>query len=117
RRAGSDVGWVVTKRMAFGRPDVPSSYVEFMSAMLADTPMSVIADYYPAFGEVDEAPAFAVLAQVECTVVGGRDDAITPFAHTERIIDLLPSAETLLLDRSGHMGILEHHEEVNAALD
>lgn len=117
RRAGSDVGWVVTKRMAFGRPDVPSSYVEFMSAMLADTPMSVIADYYPAFGEVDEAPAFEVLAQVECTVVGGRDDAITPFAHTERIIDLLPSAETLLLDRSGHMGILEHHEEVNGALD
>ena len=117
RRAGSDVGWVVTKRMAFGRPDVPSSYVEFMSAMLADTPMPVIADYYPAFGEVDEADAFEVLARVECTVIGGLDDTITPIAHTERIIDLLPSAETLILQQSGHMGIIEHHDEVNTALD
>lgn len=117
RQAGSDVGWVVTKRMAFGRPDVPSSYVEFMSSMLGDTPMSVIGDYYPAFGEVDEAAAFPVLARAECTVVGGTEDAITPVAHTERIIELLPNADAHVLEHSGHMGIIEHHVEINAALD
>lgn len=117
RRAGTDVGWVVTKRMAFGRPDVPSSYVEFMSSMLGDTPMTVIADYYPAFGELDESEAFPVLARVECTVIGGTEDAITPVAHTERIIELLPGAESIVLEDSGHMGIIEHHVEINAALD
>lgn len=117
RKAGSDVGWVVTKRMAFGREDVPTSYVEFMSEMLGDTPMSVIADYYPAFAEVDEAAAFEGLSHVECVVVGGEEDRITPVAHTERIIELLPGAEALILPDSGHMGIIEHHEEINAVLD
>lgn len=117
RKAGSDVGWVVTKRMAFGRDDVPSSYVEFMSEMLGDTPMSVIGDFYPGFAEVDEGAAFDVLAGVECVVIGGVEDRITPVEHTERIIELLPGAESLVLPDSGHMGIIEHHAEVNAVLD
>jgi len=117
RRAGSDVGFVVTKRMAFGRDDVPASYVEFMSAMLGDTPMSVIADYYPGFAEVDEGAALAALSGVECAVIGGTEDRITPVVHTERIIELLPGAESLVIPGSGHMGIIEHHDEVNAVLD
>ena len=39
--------------MAFGS-EVPPSYVEFVSEMLAETPLEVVADFYPAFNELDE---------------------------------------------------------------
>jgi pimeloyl-ACP methyl ester carboxylesterase len=48
RRAGSDLGYVVTRRLAFG-PDVPPNYVDFASEMLAEIPLEVVADYFPAF--------------------------------------------------------------------
>ena len=94
RRAGSDLGYVVTRRMAFGS-QVPVSYVEFASEMLAETPLEVVADFYPAFAELNEFVALQHLAGVETAVVGGETDAITPIQHTARIIELLPHAETL----------------------
>ncbi|HIT75793.1 MAG TPA: alpha/beta hydrolase [Candidatus Avipropionibacterium avicola] len=115
RRAGSDIGWVVTKRMAFGRNDVPTSMVEFVSEMLAEIPLQVVADFYPAFAEVDEVDAFDTLAHVECCVIGGVKDTITPFTHTERILELLPSAESVVIEDAGHMVMIEHHDQVNAA--
>ena len=117
RRAGSDLGWVITKQMAFGRPDVPASYVEFMSQMLGETPLTVVADFYPTFADLDEVAAFDVLSRVPAVVVGGVDDAITPVAHTERIIELLPGAEWLILEQCGHMGIIEHADKINPVLD
>ena len=61
RTAGSDLGFVATKQGSFGS-DVPVSYVEFMSEMLGQTPLEVVADFYPAFAELDEYEAFDVLA-------------------------------------------------------
>ena len=37
RRAGSDLGYVVTRRMGFGS-DVPPRYVDFASEMLGEIP-------------------------------------------------------------------------------
>ncbi|MET0694436.1 MAG: alpha/beta hydrolase, partial [Propionibacteriaceae bacterium] len=88
RRAGSDIGYVVTRRMSYGS-DVPVSYVQFMSDMLGETSLEVVADYYPAFGELDEFAAFEVLSTVETAVVGGEDDMITPVNYTDRIVELL----------------------------
>lgn len=116
RRAGSDIGYVVTRRMAFGS-DVPAGYVEFMSTMLGDTPLEVVADYYPAFSELDEYEAFATLSRVETAVVGGEDDVITPVRHTDRIIELLPGADVRRLKDCGHMGMIEHHAIFNEVLD
>jgi pimeloyl-ACP methyl ester carboxylesterase len=116
RRAGSDIGYVVTRRMSFGS-DVPVSYVQFMSDMLGDTPLEVVADYYPAFSELDEFEAFATLSTVETAVVGGEDDVITPVNHTDRIIELLPGADVRRLPNCGHMGIIEHHDIFNEVLD
>lgn len=116
RRASSDISYVVTRRMSFGS-DVPSSYVEFMSTMLGGTSVEVVADFFPAFGELDEFVAFTVLSQVETAVVGGVDDVITPIRYTDRIIELLPGAESLRLSQCGHMGIIEHHDQFNQVLD
>jgi pimeloyl-ACP methyl ester carboxylesterase len=116
RTAGSDLSFVVTKRASFGS-DVPPSYVQFMSDMLAGTPLEVVADFYPAFAEVDEFEAFATLATVPTAVVGGEDDMITPVNHTDRIIELLPEADVRRLANCGHMGIIEHSGAFNEVLE
>jgi pimeloyl-ACP methyl ester carboxylesterase len=116
RQAGSDIGYVVTRRMSFGS-DVPVSYVQFMSDMLGETSLQVVADYYPGFSEVDEFAAFETLSTVETAVVGGEDDVITPVNYTERIVELLPGADVRRLADCGHMGIIEHADVFNEVLD
>ncbi len=116
RKAGSDLGYVVTKRMAFGS-DVDPSYVEFVSEMLGETSLEVVADFYPAFAELDEYKALAHLRDVEVSVIGGEDDMITPIERTARMIELLPHADALRLAECGHLGMIEHHAIFNEVLD
>ena len=116
RRAGSDLGYVVTRRMAFAS-DVPPSYVEFVSEMLASTPLEVVADFYPAFGELNEYEALAGLSKLPVVVIGGEDDLFTPVSHTERITELLPDAIAVRLPHCGHLGMIEHPEAVNEVLE
>lgn len=117
RNASSDIGYVATRQFGFGS-DVPVEKVEFVSAMLARTPLDVIADFYPAaFAEVDETDSFSTLQRVESAVIGGEDDLFTPVGHTERIIELLPGADALILADCGHLGMIEYPEQQNAVLD
>jgi pimeloyl-ACP methyl ester carboxylesterase len=117
RRAGSDLGYVVTRRMAFGSDDVPPSYVDFASEMLAEIPLEVVADYYPAIGELDEFGALEIVSTVPAVVVGGENDMITPIEHTARIVELLPKAEAIRVEECGHLGMIEKHDVFNGALD
>jgi len=117
RKAGSDIGYVATRRLAFGSADPPAAWVEFVSEMLGRTPLEVVADFYPAVTELDETEAFEVLRRIPTAVVGGLDDVITPIEHTDKIIELLPEAESHRLERCGHLGIIERHSEFNAVLE
>jgi len=116
RRAGTDLGFVVTKRMAFGS-DVPANLVELTSEMLGETSLEVVADFYPTFSELDEYEAFTVMSQVPCAVVGGLDDVITPIEHTDKIIELMPQATALRVPDCGHLGLMEHPDVFDAVLD
>ena len=102
--------------MAFAS-EVPASYVEFVSEMLAQTPLEVVADFYPAFRELDEYAALAGLSRLPVLVIGGEDDLFTPVAHTDRIAELLPDAVALRLPHCGHLGMIEHPDRVNEALE
>lgn len=116
RSAATDFGFVITKRFAFGS-DVPADYVEFVSEMLAQTPLDVVADFYPAFAELDEYVSFPTLAGVETLVIGGVDDAITPIEHTDRMVELLPDTETVSVPDCGHLGMIEHGGVFNNLID
>lgn len=116
RKAGSDFGFVLTRRLAFGGT-VPQEYVDFTDEMLAGTPFEVIADFFPGFSTHDKAAALATLADVPTAVVGGTLDQITPIAHTRRIAGLLPTATLLEVPGAGHMILLEKHDEVTAAIE
>jgi pimeloyl-ACP methyl ester carboxylesterase len=49
-------------------------------------------------------------------IVWGREDRITPFAHHERALAAMPSAEFLPVDRAGHASHYERPEVVNPAI-
>jgi pimeloyl-ACP methyl ester carboxylesterase len=116
RRAGSDIGFVVTRRLAFGGP-VPEEYVDFTDEMLAATPFEVVADFFPGFETHSRMDALVALSWAPTVIVGATDDAITPIEHTRRMAARLPSAELLELDGAGHMALLERSDEVNGALE
>ncbi|HLL63087.1 MAG TPA: alpha/beta hydrolase [Propionibacteriaceae bacterium] len=116
RRAGSDMGYVATRRLAFAS-DVPPSYVEYVSEMLASTPLDVVADFYPAFRELDEYEALDGLSKLPVLVVGGENDLFTPVVHTDRISERLPDAVALRLPNCGHLGMIERPDRVNEAVE
>ncbi len=115
RRVGSDLGFVVTRRLAFGTK-VPQEYVDFTDEMLAATPIDVVADFFPGFDTHDRYDALRVIGSVPTMVIAGRRDQITPFAHSRQIAERIGTAELVELPEAGHMLLLEFHDEVSTAL-
>jgi pimeloyl-ACP methyl ester carboxylesterase len=115
RRAGSALGFAVTRRVAFGGP-VPASYVEFTDEMLAGTPIDVVADFFPIFDSYDAYAAVPATEGVPTLVLCGTEDVVTPVRHSRAIAELLPSAKLKEIEGAGHMVLLERHREVNEAL-
>ena len=115
RALGGDLGLVLTRRYAFGS-EVPESLVRYTQDLIQSTPIDVIADFYPVFGKLDMSEAVPVFDRVPTLVLGGANDLVLPVAHSEALADAIPSADYVVLPNAGHAVILEHPDEVGAAL-
>ncbi|MFC0628811.1 alpha/beta fold hydrolase [Kribbella deserti] len=115
RKAGTDISYILTRKYSFGS-EVPPAFTEFVNEMIAATPISVIADFYPIFALHNKYAALEPLQKVECVVIGGDNDHLTPFAHSEEIVRHVPGAELVEVKNCGHLGLIEHHREFTAAL-
>ncbi|MGI8994767.1 MAG: alpha/beta fold hydrolase [Nocardioidaceae bacterium] len=115
RRVGSDIGFVMTRKLAFGST-VPQEYVDFTDEMLASTPIDVVADFFPGFDNHDKPKALEAMDRAPTVVIAGGRDAITPISHSRRIAEQMPSAELVELPDAGHMIMLERHDEVTQGL-
>ncbi|MFF0340257.1 alpha/beta fold hydrolase [Kribbella sp. NPDC004875] len=115
RKAGSDLSYLLTRKYSFGS-EVPPAFTEFVNEMIAATPIEVIAEFYPIFALHDKFAALEPLQKVECVVIGGDKDALTPFDHAEEIVRRVPGAELVEVKNCGHLGLIEHHREFTAAL-
>jgi pimeloyl-ACP methyl ester carboxylesterase len=115
RKAGTDISYLLTRKYSFGS-EVPPAFTEFVNEMIAATPISVIAEFYPIFALHDKYDALEPLQKVECVVIGGDNDHLTPFAHAEEIVRHVPGAELVEVKNCGHLGLIEHHREFTAAL-
>jgi pimeloyl-ACP methyl ester carboxylesterase len=115
RKAGSDLSYLLTRKYSFGS-EVPPAFTEFVNEMIAATPIEVIAEFYPIFALHDKFDALEPLQKVECVVIGGDKDHLTPFAHAEEIVRRVPGAELVEVKNCGHLGLIEHHREFTAAL-
>lgn len=115
RKAGSDVGFLLTRHYSFGSK-VPPARVEFVAEMLGGTPIEVVAEFFPTFVDHDKYVALPVLQRVETLVVGGEQDMVTPVQHSRDIVAAVPGADYVELADAGHLVLLEHPEIVNTAL-
>ena len=114
RRSASDLGFVLTRRYAFARHDVPASLVEFTAAMNAGTPVGVLADFLPHLSAHDKREALAAMHSVQALVVGAGGDRLTPVEHSRDIVAALPHADYVEIPDAGHMVMLEHPDLVTA---
>ena len=111
----SDIEFLITSRYSFG-PDAPLSLTEFTSAMIKETPLDVLAEFFPAIDDHDKRDAIAQFAGIEMLVMVGSKDLLTPPHHSDELVRLAPHAEFILLPETGHMLMLERYPEVNQGL-
>ena len=116
RKRGSNIGFLVTDRFAFGE-DVPASYVQFVDEMLAATPFEVLAEFFPQFETLDKFTVLHAFGKVATSIICGTKDLLTSVTLSRRMAEELPEARLVELAGAGHMVILERADKVNAALD
>ncbi len=117
RRATADLFAGMIKMYSFGAPrEVDPGVARFAERLIEATPIDVVAEFYPAFQTHDKTEALQRFADIPVTVIAGEHDMITPAAHSQAIKDALPAAELVVLERSGHLMMLEYPETVTALL-
>ncbi|HEV2346959.1 MAG TPA: alpha/beta hydrolase [Actinocrinis sp.] len=115
RRAGGDVGLVLTRRYAFGS-DAPESVVRFVQELIESTPIEVIARFFTALRVHDKTDALPVFDRVPALVLAADHDLLLPLKHSRAMADAIPDADFVIVQDAGHVVILEHPDEVNSAL-
>jgi pimeloyl-ACP methyl ester carboxylesterase len=115
RRRGSNIGYLVTDRFAFGE-EVPASYVEFVDELLARTPFAVLAEFFPNFDSLDKFSVLHAFEEVPTLVLCGTKDLLTSVGHSRKMASRIEGSTLVECEGAGHMVLLERKDKVNAAL-
>jgi pimeloyl-ACP methyl ester carboxylesterase len=115
RKRGSNIGFLVADRFAFGG-EAPAAQVEFLDEMLAGTPMQVLAEFFPGFSSLDKFGVLASFATVPTTIICGTKDKLTSLGHSRKMASMIDGARLVECPGAGHMVIFEARDLVNAAL-
>ncbi|WP_104523755.1 alpha/beta fold hydrolase [Blastococcus atacamensis] len=116
RRVAAELVSVVTRSLSFGSSDVDPALARYVDAMIAGTPVDVIAEFYPALAGLDHTGALEPLRAVPTLVVTGDRDKMIPKEHSDLLVERLHDAEYVVLPETGHMVTLERPDEVSDAL-
>lgn len=116
RELGKDLAWLMTKRLSFASPDVDPAVVTYSTNLIAATPVTVVADFYPTLMAHDGRLGLRNLRHCPVLVIGSDHDALTPLTHSEQIARALPGATLIVAADSGHLLVLEHPDLVNKPL-
>jgi pimeloyl-ACP methyl ester carboxylesterase len=116
RLASSDLAWLLTRRYGFGSTRPSPALVSFVEQMNSHTSTETVARYLRTLYTHARYPALVALRETPVMVICGDRDMITPLTHSEEICRHLPDAELVVVPESGHVVMLEHADEVNAAL-
>ncbi|GAA1899910.1 alpha/beta fold hydrolase [Lapillicoccus jejuensis] len=106
-RANKDLAEHLVERYSFASP-VPRSVVRLAASMLLGTDLRVVSGFSPAFATYDKIRALEAYRGADVLVFNGEDDVLTPPAHSEAIVQVVPGAEHLVLRDAGHVIMLEH---------
>jgi pimeloyl-ACP methyl ester carboxylesterase len=116
RRLAADLVSAVTRSLSFSSADVDPALGQYVDAMIAGTPVDVIAEFYPALAGMDHTGSLDPLRRVPTLVLTGDKDKMIPKEHSERIVEQLPDAEFVVVPDAGHLVQLERPAQVDRAL-
>jgi pimeloyl-ACP methyl ester carboxylesterase len=116
RLASSDLAWLLTRRYGFGAARPSPSLVSYVEQMNSRTSIETVTRYLRTLYSHARYPALAALRDKPVLLICGDCDPITPLAHSAQIKTHLPDAELVVVPDSGHVVLMEHASEVNAAL-
>ncbi|OMQ10688.1 alpha/beta hydrolase, partial [Modestobacter sp. VKM Ac-2676] len=85
RRLAKDVVSAATRALSFSSADVAPELGHYVDAMIAGTPVDVIAEFYPALVRLDQSGAIEPLRRVPVLVLTGDTDRMIPAEHSELI--------------------------------
>ncbi len=115
RRAARDVELFLVEQNSFASP-VPRSVVRYTADILLGTPLDVINGFLKTFDGYDKRPVLAQFRHAMVLVFNGRQDILTPPAHSDLIVEAIPGAEHIVVNDAGHVIMLEHPELLNQHL-
>jgi pimeloyl-ACP methyl ester carboxylesterase len=121
RRLAADLVSVVTRSLSFASADVDPALGHYVDAMIAGTPVDVIAEFYAALAGLDETGSLDPLRAVPTLVLTGDRDKMIPKEHSELIVERLERAgdsrsEFVVVPDAGHLVLLEKPAEVSDAI-
>ncbi len=120
RRLAADLVSAVTRSLSFAS-DVDPALARYVDAMIAGTPVDVIAEFYPAIAGLDHTAALSPLRRVPTLVLTGDGDKLIPQEHSDTLVELLRKeggehVEYVVVPEAGHMVPLEKPDEVTRAI-
>ena len=120
RRLAADLVSAVTQSLSFAS-EVDPALARYVDAMIAGTPVDVIAEFYPAIAGLDQTAALAPLRRVPTLVLTGDSDTLIPKEHSDTLVELLTEdggelVEFVVVPGAGHMVPLEKPDEVTRAI-
>lgn len=116
RLLSGDIGWIVTRRAAFGDVEPPHSLVSLVERMNRHTPVQSVVGYVRAILDHDETAALPRLAGIPVLVVVGDSDLLTPPQHSRRLADAIPGSRFVLIAEAAHSPQLEYPGEISQLL-
>jgi pimeloyl-ACP methyl ester carboxylesterase len=111
--ASPDLGLMVA-RFGFGRDPV-ASHVELTRQMLAECQAETSREALHALIGMDLTPDLSRI-DLPTLVIGGTADLLTPPAEARRMARLIPGARLVLIERAGHMIMLERTADLDELL-
>jgi pimeloyl-ACP methyl ester carboxylesterase len=116
RRASRELARLLTQRYGFGTAHPSRALVGYVETMNSATSTEVIARYVNTLYTHARLSALAVLRTVPVQVICGDADLLTPLVYSQEIVAELPDAELVVIERGGHVALLELADEVNDAI-
>jgi len=116
RRSRTDLAYAITRRYSFSKAVSPS-LVRLTARMNANTPIETVAAFLPLFGpDLDMREGITRMRRVPAAVLGASGDLLVPVEHSREIAALLPHADYVEVNGSGHMALMERQDIATAQL-
>jgi pimeloyl-ACP methyl ester carboxylesterase len=117
RVRGSRAAYLFTRHYLFGTTDATPELVRQVQAMLEETPVPIVAAFYPGFIGHDKVAALAAMRDIPVLVAVGSDDRLTPAHHSDVIVENLGhDVEHLVVPGAGHSVNFTYPDRINDAL-